>query len=284
MAGTHFKGPVYSNGLEIPTLSADGTSLVSGDGTPVAVAAMPSGYYQAFIPGRQFITSGTPKDLSGQGADAVLASSQTDSNLWANNGYMTTAAGANLGVSILAAKSQINLAAESFIFSVLMNKAAPVGSESVFGAAQAGAGQGFYISVRATSGAVRPIFVTAVDNVTGLADSAVAFADATDHVLTLMYDAYTKLAYLYRDSALVDTYTTTLTPVTGTSVPINPFALGASAVLTGAACKFSGVHLMKMTGGLPPNYPQLAVRLASRPFDYLTNADILEGGRRASAF
>ena len=31
MASTHFKGPIYSNGLEVPTLSADGTSLVSGD-------------------------------------------------------------------------------------------------------------------------------------------------------------------------------------------------------------------------------------------------------------
>lgn len=265
--------------------SASGVvSLVSGDGTPVAVAAMPSSYYQAFIPGRQFITSGTPKDLSGNSADAVLASSQTDAALWANNGYMTTAAGANLGVSIPLAKSSINLAAESFIFSVLMNKAATAGSENIFGMAQAGAGQGFYLSVRATSGAMRPVFVTAVDNVTGLADSAIAFADGTDHVLTLMYDAFTKLAYLYRDGALVNTYTTTVTPVTGTSVPVNPFALGASAVLTGAVCKFAGVHLLKMTGGLPPNYPQLAARLAARPFDYLANSDVLEVGRRASAF
>lgn len=31
MASTHFKGPIYSNGLEVPTLSADGTALVSGD-------------------------------------------------------------------------------------------------------------------------------------------------------------------------------------------------------------------------------------------------------------
>ena len=33
MAGTHFKGPIYSNGLVVPTLSTDGTSLVSGNGT-----------------------------------------------------------------------------------------------------------------------------------------------------------------------------------------------------------------------------------------------------------
>ena len=39
MASTHFKGPIYSNGLEVPTLSADGTSLVSADETLLVLSA-----------------------------------------------------------------------------------------------------------------------------------------------------------------------------------------------------------------------------------------------------
>lgn len=267
---------IDQNGVELGMPVTSIENDVTGGISLSADIGGPSDYYLAFIPGKQFVTSGTPKDLSGRGAHADLGSALSDAELWANNGYMTTAAGANKALSIPLAKSSFNLATESIIFSVLMNKAASGVSDSTFGNAQAGAIDGVYFSVRATSGAVRPVFRTTQGDITGLPDSVAVFADGTDHVMTFAYDAKTKVAYLYRDGALVNTYAT---GISGSTTPASPFALGGTNLLVGVAAKFSGVHLLKMSGGLPPNIHQIAAKLAASPHRFLMNMDISETGR-----
>lgn len=269
---------VDNDGVRVPVTSTV-NPLTGGIELSVDLGA-PSGYYLSFIPGKQFVTSGVPKDLSGKGANAVLGSALTDAALWANNGYMTTAAGANLAMYVPTASSAFNLATESVIFSALMNKAAPGVSENTFGNGNAATKEGFYLSVRATTGAIRPVFGTSAGYITGLPDSVAAFADGTDHVVTFAYDAQTKVAYLYRDGALMNTYAT---GITGTTTPASPFAIGGTEGLIGVAAKSSGVHLLKMTGGLPPNIHQIASRLAASPHAFLRSIDIIETGRVKAA-
>ena len=231
----------------------------------------PSKNYLAFIPGRQFVTSGVPKDFSSNACDGVLGSALTDANLWATSGYMTTAVLLNGGVSLPLAKSTFNLGTESILFSVLLKKAAPVASDATFGNADTTTVQGFYLSCRVTSGKVRPVFNTSGGVVSALADSAAVFCDGTDHVLTCAFDSVTKQAFLWRDGCLSDTYTT---GVTGTSTPTIPFYLGSNISLTAVAAQFSGVHLMKFTGGLPTNINHMVARLAAKPHDFLSDMDV----------
>lgn len=243
------------------SLSAVGSQLVNN----------PSKNYIACIPGRQFVTSGVPKDLSDNASDGVFGASLTDANLWATAGYMTTAALANGGVYLPLVKSTFNLLTESVIFSVLLKKAAPALSESLFGNADTAASQGFYLSARGTTGKIRPVFNASGGTITGLTDSVAVFCDGTDHVLTFAYDAVTKQAFLWRDGCLSDTYTTALS---GSTVANVGFFMGASAGGTAFAAQFSGVHFLKFTGGLPLNINRIAAKLASKPFDYLTAMDI----------
>ena len=77
MAGTHFKGPIYSNGLEVPTLSAEGTSLVSGDGSVVPLS--PPSHTWAGKPTAAASGSGTIVRITDVGVGAF-------GSLWASDG------------------------------------------------------------------------------------------------------------------------------------------------------------------------------------------------------
>lgn len=239
----------------------------------------PSSKYRFCIPGRQFPGSGDAKDISPNNADAVRMASLTDAACWANPGYFTTGAGANLGLSIPSAKVQFDLAIQSIIFSIRIKKAGPVGAESIFGCADTITAQGFYISMRAASGSVskvRPILNTSGGVVSGLADSLATFGEAaaTDHVLTLAIDGVTKSVFLWCDGALSNTYTSAFTG--GTTVA-NPFAFGLSIGSSGTtfAGQFSGAHLLVMNGGLPINVSLVAQKLASNPHAFITDSDMV---------
>lgn len=239
----------------------------------------PSIRYKFFIPGQQFIGSGAAKDKSGNAADASFMASLTDAAAWANPGYFTTGAGANLGLSIPASKVQFDLATQSVIFSIRVKKAGPVGAESLFGCADTVTAQGFYISMRAASGSVskvRPVLNTSGGVVSGLADSLATFGEAaaTDHIITLAIDAVTKGVYLYCDGTLSNSYPAAYTG--GTTVA-NPFAFGLSLGSSGTtfAGQFSGAHFLVMTGGLPLNMGIVAQKLAATPHLYLTDSDLV---------
>lgn len=228
----------------------------------------PSSKYKFFIPGKQYVTSGSARDQSGNAADAALTTTYTDPAAWANNGYITTTAAAALSGKALVvpvAKSLIDLATQSVIFSALINKAAPAGAEIIFGnGLTTGGTYGFYISCRA-GGTIRPIFYTDAGAFIGLADTTVVFADGTDHVLGMAYDALTKQVLVWRDGALTNTYNAT--GITGSSPSPRGFCIGTSADSgTGSSqsydLKTNGVHLLGYTGGLPLNIGQVMQKLA----------------------
>lgn len=262
------------NARPIVTAQTDPTGRVEISAAGAAIHNAPCHAYLAMIPGRQFVTSGVPKDISNNAADGVLGSALTDANLWSSSGYMTTAALANGTVQIPLVKTKFDLATESVLFSVLLKKAAPAASDVTFGNADTTTAQGFYLSCRASTGKVRPIFNASSGVVSVLADSTAVFCDGTDHVLAFAFDAVTKQAFLWRDGCLSNNYAT---GVTGSTVPTFPFFLGGGVSLAGVAAQFAGVHLLKFTGGLPMNINQLVARLAARPFDYITDMDVKRG-------
>ena len=250
--------------------------IVGPDGSPVSGGggsrAMPSSAYLFMIPGKQFVTSGAPKDISNNANDAAFGVNLTDANCWANAGYITTTAGTQTGITVPPAKTQFDLGSQSIIFSARINIASPAANQAMFGPADASAAQGFYISVRA-GGKVRPIINTSGGAVTALADSAATFADGTDHVMTVAIDAVTKQVFLFFDGFLSNLYAANFS---GTSASVALFAIGAtSGGGTGYAGKYSGLHLLRFTGGLPTNLSKLAVRLAAMPHDFLCDSDIV---------
>lgn len=262
------------------TISVVAGSLTYEVSYPNGVTSIfqPSRFYKFFIPGQQFLGSGSAKDKSGNSADAALGSAQSDAEAWANPGYMSTAAGANEAFTIPLAKFTFDLATQSVIFSGRIKKAAPVGAEIIAGCGNTSTAQGFYLSMRAASGSVskiRPILNTSGGAVTGLADSTATFGEAaaTDHVVTLAIDGLTKGVYLYCDGCLSNSYTSAFTG--GTTLTV-PFGIGASTGAsgdTGFVTQWSGVHMLVMTGGLPTNIGIIAQKLAGAPHLWLSDSD-----------
>lgn len=233
----------------------------------------PSSRYLTFIPGQQFVTSGSAKDKSGQGADAAINGAYTDAAAWANTGYITTGAGANLSLAIANAKAQFNLASESVIFSAVVNKAAPAATEVIFGNADTGTVRGFYLTAR-SNGTVRIALTTDTGAQLIATDSAAILFDGTDHVLTVAIDGPSKAVYFYRDGALLNTFTSAFTGGTPSSGSGAGFVIGASQPGVSIALKTNGLHLLKFAGGLPVNLGLLAQKLAGAPRVHLTDADI----------
>lgn len=143
----------------------------------------PTARYKAFIPGRQFLGSGTNAlDVSGNAAHAAFGSSLTDALGWANNGWLTTATGTNGYAAIPLGSSSFDLSTQSVLFHMRMLKPSVVTSENVAGNAQPGtAHQGFYLSLRAgvTGGIskLRPVFRSSGGDFSSLADSTATFGD-----------------------------------------------------------------------------------------------------------
>lgn len=257
-------------------LSADGTALVSGDGTNNAIFQA-SSRYKFFIPGQQFIGAGNAKDRSGNSADATLMSSLSDAEAWANPGYLTTKTGTNGGAYVALNKFAFDLATQSVIFSARVKRAEIGTGENWFGCGDASTFQGFYLSYRGTGGKLRPVLNTSGGVVSGLADSTAKFAEtvATDHVVTLAIDGITKSVYLWCDGCLSNTYAAAFTG--GTNVTL-PFAFGAQFQNPGVTTypmQISGVHMLVMNGGLPLNMALIAQKLAANPHQYLTDADLV---------
>lgn len=251
------------------TDAAAAQALVSGAGI-----GNPSSYYLACVPGRQFVTSGVPKDLSANGADLILGSALTDANLWATDGWMNFAALANGFAYIPFAKASFNLAVDSIIFSVLMNKAAPGATEYLAGNSANGGNNGFRLAVK-TTGKVQPVFTTSDGNFGAISDTPCVFADGANHVFTMAVDAPTKSVYIWRDGALAmsvsSAYTGATASTTGVALAVQDSTAGAAA----GALKAAGLHFLKFAGaGLPQNINKIAARLASRPYDFLTDLDI----------
>lgn len=268
----------YVPSYSVDPLTGGSVGLQGPDG--VNKIFQPSSKYKFFIPAQQFIGSGAAKDKTSNGADASLMASLADAAAWANPGYVTTSAGANLGLSIPVNKFRFDLAAQSVLFSCRIKKVGPAGNESFIGCGDTSSSQGFYLSMRAAVGGVskvRPVLNTSGGVVSGLADSAATFgeASATDHVITLAIDAVTKGVFLYCDGTLSNSYAAAYTGGTTVSTLFGIGGQFGNAGATMVAGQFSGIHFLSWTGGLPLNIGVVAQKLAANPHMYLTDSDLV---------
>lgn len=226
--------------------------------------------YKFFIPGSQFAGSGNAKDLSGNNADAVIDSGTSDAAVWANKGYMTSAAGANGGLYVAAAKSSFDLSTHSLIIAGVVNIAS--GASSVFFAGNGdGSNQGIYLAGDVNGKLVA--FVSTSDAMaTSLGASTAVIRDGTDHAVVVALDSVTKSAYYYVDGTLSDQAANAFT---GSTTIATNFYVGAVAGGTAVAAKFNGLHMFTMSGGLPSNINLLAAKHAASPKSWFTEGDFL---------
>jgi hypothetical protein len=227
----------------------------------------PSKKLLACIPGRDVSTAF--KDISGNTADMTVDAGNTGA--FATEGYFSTVAAVNGGLTVPAAKINWNPSTESIVFSVALKRAAPVGNETIFGVGAPTAGrQGFYISHRATTGKIR---IVPIKNdgtlVSTLSDSALAFSDATprDRVLTVAYDAPSGSFYLWRDGVLSDTYTGVMSTLYANLISTAWLAVGntSSTGQTSVAVAGYGLQIAKYAGALPLTIGLIVARLAETP-------------------
>jgi len=230
-----------------------------------------------FIPSRQPVGSGAAKDYSGKGNDMVLKAGFVDDGTgpWATDGFFTSKAGTTGLASLATAQSgAFDLATQSVIFSCSLKKAAPAGNEAICGNADGAAANGFYLSVRGAGGKIRPILNTSAGLVSGLADSALTFADNVTHELMLAIDGPAKAVYLYRDGWLSNAYLLAFTG--GTPNITARFALGSqneAASLTYDA-QWANAQLYVFNGSLPSNLNMVAQRLSAIPGKALTDSEL----------
>lgn len=181
-------------------------------------------------------------------------------NPHANAGYITTEAISGGIVTLPAKKFNFDLAKDSFMFSMLVNMASPGANTNLAGnIASLTDGYGFYLSGR-VGGVVAPVFNAAGGNwsvATGYPTSVLGQAlDATDHTVTIAYDAPSRSVYYWLDGVLRACFTNVIRPGVA-SRSTYPLGLGASAGLTGmpgAACKYANIKARVWeNSGLPLN-------------------------------
>lgn len=243
----------------------------------------PADSYRFLIPAKQGVNSGSARDHSGNGGDAVPpVSTYGPSQMWANRGYLTTGGGTGLGVCVAGGKTAVDLATQSVILAFVVNAALPAGSVGLMGMADTTNNKGFYINGRPTSGVLRPILNTSAGVVNTLADGTVTVLDGTDHAVLVAIDATTKSIFMYVDGVLADTYLNAFNGNTaGITQSFNIGAFGGPlATANTVAAKFNGIHYLTFTGGLPLNLGKLAQMHAERPLRAFTNADIITTTKR----
>lgn len=258
-------------------------SAVHAVDAPGIFALTPAPQYRFILPGKQPSTSGSARDLSGNGADAQPpTSTYGPSNMWASRGYLTCGAGTGLGVCVSSGKSAVDIATQSVVLAFVINAALPGGSIGIMGMADTTGNKGFYVSGRPTSGVIRPVVNTSTGAVTTLPDGTVTVLDGTDHAVLMAIDAVTKSIFVYVDGVLADTYLNAYTGNTaGTTQSFNIGAFGGPLVNAATcAAKFNGIHYLTFNGGLPLNVGKLAQMHAERPLRAFTAADLATTKKR----
>lgn len=233
----------------------------------------PSTAYKFFIPGAQAAGSGAPLDQSGKGNDASLQANLSDANCWATAGYFSSIAGTTSGVSVAAGTFDWDMSAgESLIFSVCVNAAALGGTDGILGCYPTSADNGIRALGYAT-GALQ--FALIDDTDTEISLTGMTALDSTDHVVTLMVDGSTKIAFSYLDGVLDNQ--ADVSTLTGSTVSSRIFVFGSDSN-TGAAqteaASWRDAHYIVLSGGLPANQAQIAKLLATRAYIPLSVSEV----------
>lgn len=243
----------------------------------VELAATLKGHpaYRFMIPGRQ--KGGNALDMSGHGAHAGVSINLGVSAAWANTGYATVVAGNSKGFFVQKEKASFDLATQSVIFAITINKAAPSGTEVIFGNGNSGAGvYGFFVQAQ-SDGKIRPWISTSAGIVAMPGASAAVVCDGTPHHIALVIDGRTKSAFLYIDGVLDSVGRGLFSGTTSGMVSnLNIGSQGlAAGVSTGYDLKWRDAHLLVLDGGLPINIGQVVAGIAAQPQRIVEGPDLV---------
>ena len=266
-------GPLSYTADTLPSSLPAGQSVVV-DGSLLSKGAddlfgdgMPSSKYVAFVKGAAPNAAGLVKDSSGKNNGLYLSPTATEANALATAGSMVVEAGTGKGFNFFdKAATSFDVTADSFIFSATVNlAAAPVANYSLLGNADASSSHGFYLSVRATSGKVKPIFNTSNGVFSSTTDTDAVLATGTQKTFVCAWDAKLRLFHFWLDGELTDSRF--VGGLGGTCTPSRYFSIGMAAdtglgVSASTASTFKNVHFLRFANSaLPINVGYVAKRL-----------------------
>jgi len=251
-------------------LLSKGSDALFGDG-------MPSSKYISFVRGAAPNAAGIVKDSSGKWNGLYVSPVATEANALATPGSLVVEAGTGKGFNFYdKAATSFDVTVDSFIFSATVNLAAAPGANySLFGNADASANQGFYLSVRATTGKVKPIFNTSNGVFSSTTDSDAVLATGTQKTFVCAWDAKLRLFHFWMDGELTDSRF--VGGLGGTCTPSKYFGIGMAAdtglgVSTSTASTFKNIHFLRFAdSALPINVGYVAKRLMQAPDAHLVD-------------
>ena len=278
--------PRYKNGTPTYTTATLPASLPAGvsvvvDGVVLSKGVnslfgdgMPSSRYISFVRGASD-AAGIVKDSSGMGNGLYVSPTATEATALGTPGKLVVEAGTGKGFNFFdKAKTNFDITTDSFIFSATVNIAvAPAANYSLFGNADASSSQGFYLSVRATSGKVKPIFNTSNGVFSSTTDTNAVLATGTDKTFVCAWDAKLRLFHFWMDGELTDSRF--VGALAGTCTPSRYFSLGMAAdtglgASTSTAGTFKNIHFLRFAdSALPVNIGYIAKRLMQVPDSHL---------------
>ena len=242
----------------------------------------PSKYYKFMHPCQQNSGTYILRDASGAGGDGIFnLAGQSETAYWASAGYATVGAGQHNTFQVPLANSSTNIFTESFIYSIVLNGAAPASTITILGNGyptnNGFYAPGWYIEVK-TTGKAHIIFCENGQGnaLSSLSDITPAVFDGTDHQLTFFYDGPTGCCFVYVDGVQKLSNINVMQQA-ASAVCTKNFVIGNDvyeAAVPASGFKFKGQHLLVFPGSLPINCPQLATLLKINPLIPLTDKQI----------
>ena len=248
------------------------TGLPNGAGLTIPWEDEVSDHYRLMVPGRQYVTSGTPRDVTGLGNNGALVAGMTDAELWATDQWMRSYAGSTKTFTFGLAATTFDLGSQSVLMSFEM--VAPAAAAAlVRNISGIGASQGFAVISTAT-GQLNVAVRTSGGGTTS-ANTPVAFCDGTAHHFALGLDGPNRTLTVWYDGtpclSLSAAFAAGTTAPTGdlTMAALDPGGVGTTYDLLSR-----GIHYMVFDGGLPINVNRMVLQMAQAPTVPLLNRDV----------
>ena len=245
------------------SLLSKGRDALFGDG-------MPSSKYISFVRGASD-AAGIVKDASGQDNGLYVSPTATEATALGTPGKLVVETGTGKGFNFFyKEKTSFDITIDSFILSATVNlSAAPAASYSLLGNGDAASNQGFYLSCRATTGKIKPVFNTSAGLVNTIPDTNAILATGVDKTFVCAWDAKLRLFHFWMDGELTDSRF--VGALGGTCSPSRYFSIGMAAdtgLGTSASTSgtFKNIHYLRFAdSALPVNVGYVAKRLMQTP-------------------
>lgn len=228
--------------------------------------------YRLMVPGRQYATSGVPRDVSGLGNHGALVPGMTDAELWGTDNWMRSIAGSTKSYTFGVGATTFDLGSQSVLVSFEMI-APTVAATLIRNISGIGASQGFSVGITAT-GLLQVALRTSGGGAT-LANTPAVFADTNVHHFALGIDGPNRTVTVWYDGtpclSLSAAFPAGTTAPTGdlTFAALDPGGVGTTYDLLAR-----GLHYMVFDGGLPINVNYMVLRMAQAPGVPLLNRDV----------